>query len=68
MYIYLSNNIIFASVFVCGLILGAAIYRLLARPQDALDMARIEVMEELISNFEERQRQAPPKPLHNPHK
>ncbi|OEH69175.1 MAG: hypothetical protein BAX61_03035 [Psychrobacter sp. B29-1] len=68
MYIYLSDNIIFVSVFVCGLILGAAIYRLLARPQDALDKAKIEVMEELILNFEKKHRQPPPKPLHNPHK
>ena len=56
------------SIFVCGLILGAAIYRLIARPQDALDVARIQVIQESILNFEERQRKAPPKPLHNPHK
>ena len=68
MYIYLSDNIILMAVFVCGLIIGAAVYRFIARPQDALDMARIEIMEELISNFEERQCQVPPKPLHNPHK
>lgn len=61
MYIYLSDSIIFSSVFVCGLIVGAAIYRLLARLQDALDKARIEVMEELILTFEKKQQPTPPK-------
>ena len=71
MYIYLSENIILIMVFILGMITGAILYRIITAPLNNRDRVWLAETSELLSEFNKRyppKIQAPPKPLHNPHK
>lgn len=79
MCIYLSHNTIFVLIFIAGLVLGAFIHRIVARPKkpsepiDYYDGTHGMGYQPLPSsqppkNPPKSLRPPPPKPLHNPHK
>ena len=52
MYIYLSNNLIFAFIFLLGMLTGVIVYRILTAPMDKADREHLKELSDLISNFQ----------------